>query len=156
EKDFDPQQIQGSPEPVPDRKAVRLHDAAGRTALVEGAEVVVRTNEAIIRLDAKAIPTADPLMLRGAAEDETGKPVPGAKFTVAFYTGPMGSMSHWTTTTRADGTFELRDFVMPDTYFTPDARIQMMGVKSGFNGAQTKELNLLEVKKAGSGDFGTV
>jgi RNA polymerase sigma factor (sigma-70 family) len=156
EKDFDPQQIQGAPEPVPERKAVRLRDAAGRTALVEGAEIVVQAGEAVVRLNAKAIPNADGLTLRGAAVGESGKPIAGAKFTVAFYTGPMGSMSHWTTTTRADGTFELRDFVMPDTYFTPDARIQMMAVKAGFDGAQTKELNLLEVKKAGSGDFGTV
>jgi hypothetical protein len=32
----------------------------------------------------------------------------------------------------------------------------MLAVKTGFHGAQTGDLNLLEVKKTGSGDFGAV
>jgi hypothetical protein len=50
----------------------------------------------------------------------------------------------------------MRDVRLPQSSFGPDSRISMIVVKSGFDGAQTKELNLLVIKQAGRGEFGTV
>ncbi|MGI8977959.1 MAG: hypothetical protein ACR2FY_01910 [Pirellulaceae bacterium] len=156
DKDFDPREIKGAPEPIAERKAVRLHDAAGRSAVVEGAEVHIEAGEAVLRFHAEPIPIASALVLRGSAVDEAGKPVAGARFTAAFASGRGGAMSQLEGMTDAQGKLEIPDVLLPQSRFGPDSRINMMVVKAGFDGAQTKELNLLEVKKAGSGDFGTV
>ncbi len=153
---FDPRQIQGVPEPLADRKAVRLRDAAGRSAVVERADVVVEAGQAVLRFQAQRLPTASAFVLRGAAVDEAGKPVVGAKFTAAFRSGRGGSMSQLEATTDAQGKFELRDLLLPESFFGPEGRISMIVVKAGMHGEETKALNLLEVKKDGSGDFGTV
>jgi hypothetical protein len=64
-------------------------------------------------------------------------------------------MSDVQATTAADGKFELK-LPLSRASVSPDRRIRMMAVKSGFHAVETKELNLGEVKKAGVGDFGTV
>jgi RNA polymerase sigma factor (sigma-70 family) len=156
DKDFDPQQIKGVPERLPGGKTVRLRDTAGRSATVEGAEVLVRAGQAVLRFHAQAIPTGSGFMLRGRAFDEAGKPIDGATFTAAFTSARGGAMSRLQATTDAQGKFELRDVRLPQSYFAPEKHISMMVVKAGFDGAQTKELNLLEVKQNGVGDFGTV
>lgn len=156
DEDFDSRQVNGVPEPLAERKAVRLRDTSARSAVVEGVEVVVEAGQAELRFHAQATPTASAIALRGAAVDEAGKPLEGVKFTAAFYSRRASSMSHLEATTDAQGKFELSEVLLPQSFFSPDSRIQVMAVKAGFDGAQTKELNLLEVKKAGSGDFGTV
>src|SRR5262249_26102936 len=115
--DFDPRHINGGPEPVDGRKAVRLRDAAGRTATVQGAEVMVEAGQAVLRFHAQPIPTAEAVALRGAAVDEAGKPLEGVKFTAAFYSGSGGAMSHLVTTTDARGKFEVSDLLLPQSYF---------------------------------------
>ena len=161
EKDFDPRRIKGMPEPVAERKgAVRLRDAAGRTAVVDGTvdgvEVVVEAGQAVLRFPATKVPAGEAFTLRGTAEDDGGKPVEGVRFTVALRIGRGAAMTELQATTGADGKFELKDVLLPLSSFQPDSKVQMMAVKSGFEGAQTKELDLLEIKQAGSGDFGTV
>jgi hypothetical protein len=156
EANFNPRRIKGAAEPIPERKAARLRDAAGRSAVVEGVEVLVDAGQAVLRFHAQSVPNASALVLRGAAVDEAGKPVEGAKFTAAFRIGRSGRMSQLEATTDAQGRFELPDVLLPQSFFEPESRVQMIAVKSGFHAAQTKELHLLEVKKAGRGDFGPV
>lgn len=156
DKEFDPCTIKGTPEPLVERKAVRLRDGAGRVAIVEGVEVAVEAGQAVLRFAAQPIPTATALLLRGAAVDEAGKPIANAKVTAAFERGGGGSMSNLETRTDAQGKFEMPNVLLPQSSFEADSRIRMIVVQEGFDGAQTKELNLLEVKQAGSGDFGTV
>ena len=170
DKDFDPQKIKGGPEPVAEvRGSVRLRDTAGRTAVVEGVDVLVEGGQAVLRFPAKKTPTDEALVLRGAAVDEAGKPIKGAKFTAAIsqvYARPgrgpgpsaLGGafMTHLEATTDAQGKFELPGVLLPPTWFQPEYKIQMLAVKSGFDGAQTEKLSLVDVRKAGSGDFGTV
>jgi hypothetical protein len=153
--DFDPRQIKGAAEPLADCKGVRLRDATGRTATVQGAEVVVEAGQAVLRFHARPIPTAKAFVLRGAAVDGVGKPVEGVKFTAAFRSSRSAAMSHLEAATDAHGRFELRDVRLPQSYFDA-GRVSMMAVKPGFHGAETGKLDLLEVKKAGVGDFGTV
>jgi len=153
---FDPRQIKGGPEVFLESNAIRLRDTAGRTAMIDGAEVRVDAGQAVLRFHAKRVPTAAALVFRGVAVDEAGKPIAGAKFTPAFASGRGGVMSLLEAKTDAQGKFELRDLLLAKAYFEPDRRISMIVVKSGYDGAQTKELKLLEVQKAGSGDFGTV
>jgi hypothetical protein len=154
--DFDPRRITGNPERLAGRNAVRLRDEAGRAAVVEGMEVAVDAGSAVLRFQAQPIPTASALVLRGVAKDEAGKPMTGAKCTVAFRTGRSGSMFNLAALADAQGRFELKELLLPQAIFEPDSQIRMIVVKSGYDGAQTKELNLLEVRKSGIGDFGTV
>jgi hypothetical protein len=167
DKDFDPRRIKGVPEPDPEvMGAVRLRDAAGRSAVVEGVEVLVEAGQAVLRFPAQKTPTDEALVLRGAAVDEVGKPIKGARFTAAFFQsnlrpGPGGAaggafMTHLEATTDAQGKFELPGVLLPASWFQPLSRMRMLAVKSGFDAANTTKLNLLEVKKAGSADFGTV
>jgi hypothetical protein len=156
DKDFEPRQIKGVPEPLTERKAVRLRDTAGHAAVVEGAEVVIDAGQAVLRFHAQPIPTTSSFVFRGAAVDEAGKPVEGAKFTAAFTSDQGGAMSHLEALTDAQGKFAMPDVRRPQSSFSPDRQISMIVVKAGFAGVQTKELKLLEVKQAGSGDFGTV
>jgi RNA polymerase sigma factor (sigma-70 family) len=156
DQDFDPRRVQGAPEPVPGRKAVRLRDAAGRTAVVEGAEVVVEAGQAGLRFQAQPIGTASAIVLRGAAVDEAGKPVAGAKVTAAFASHGGAAMSQLEAITDARGKFELPEILLPESVFGPDRRVSMIVTRAGFDGAETRALNLSEVKRAGSGDFGTV
>jgi RNA polymerase sigma factor (sigma-70 family) len=156
DKGFDPRQIKGVPERQAEPKAVRLRDTAGRSAVLEGAEVLVEGGRAVLRFHAQRIPTASALVFRGSVVDDAGKPVKGAKFTAAFAKGGGSGMSQWDAMTDARGKMEMPGVVLPQSFFEPDGRVRMMVVKSGYDGAQTKELNLLEVKRAGSGDFGTV
>jgi RNA polymerase sigma factor (sigma-70 family) len=156
DKDFDPRQVRGAPETVNDRKAVRLRDAVGRAALVEGAKVVVEAGQVVLRFEARPIPAANAIILRGAAVDEDGKAMAGAKFIAAFASGGAASMSQLEALTDAQGKFELRDVRPQESLFAPESYITMIAVKSGFAGARSKELNLLEIKQAGSGDFDTV
>jgi hypothetical protein len=154
DKGFDPRQIKGNPQAQ--GKTVRLRDAAGRSAVVEGAEVVVEAGQAVVRFGAKRLPTAAAFRLRGAAVDEAGKPVAGARFTAAFASGRGAGMSQWEATTDAQGKFELAKVVLPQASFAPDSRVSMIVTRPGYHGAQTRELKLLQVKQTGSGDFGTV
>lgn len=167
DKDFDPRKIKGGPEPVAEvRGSVRLRDTADRAAVVEGVEVLVEGGQAVLRFPAKKTPTDEALVLRGEAVDEAGKPIKGAKFTAAFSQeyatpGPDGAkggafMTHLEATTDAEGKFELPSVLLPPAWFQPEYKIQMLAVKSGFDGAQTEKLSLVDVRKAGSGDFGTV
>jgi RNA polymerase sigma factor (sigma-70 family) len=156
DKGFDPRQIKGVPEPQAEGKSVRLRDAAGRSAVIDGAEIHVEAGQAVLRFRAKPIPTAAAFRLRGAAVDEAGKPVEGAKFTAAFASAQGAGMSQLEATTDAQGKVEMPNVVLPQSSFVPERRISMIVVKSGYDGAQTKELSLLEVKQTGSGDFGTV
>ena len=156
DKGFDPRQIKGVPEPQAEPKAVRLRDTAGRSAVVEGAEVLVEGGRAVLRFHPQRIPTASALVFRGSVVDDAGKPVKGAKFTAAFAKGGGGAMSQWDAMTDARGKMEMAGVALPQSFFEPDGRVSMIVVKSGYDGAQTKELNLLEVKRAGRGDFGTV
>jgi RNA polymerase sigma factor (sigma-70 family) len=161
DKDFDPRHIQGKPAPVADRNAVRLRDAAGRVAVAEGVQVVVETGQAVLRFHAQPIPKASALRLHGAAVDEAGKPVAGAKVTAAFATGDAGrprsaAMSQLETLTDAQGKFEFPHVLLPLSFYEPDCHLSMIVFKAGFDGAQTKELSLRAIKQAGHGDFGTV
>jgi RNA polymerase sigma factor (sigma-70 family) len=153
---FDPCQIKGVPESQTERKAVRLRDTAGRSAVVEGAGVLVEAGRVVLRFHPQRIPTASALVFRGSVVDDAGKPVKGAKFTAAFAKGGGSGMSEWNAMTDARGKMEMADVVLPQSFFEADGRVSMIVVKSGYDGAQTKELNLLEVKRAGSADFGTV
>src|SRR5205807_673067 len=155
-RDFDPRQMKGMVEPLAERKAVRLRDSAGRGAVVEGAEAVIQAGQAVLRFHAQPIATGSTFALRGAAVDDAGKPIAGARFTAAFTTSQGGGMSELEGLTDAQGKFQMKDVLLPQSFFEPGRRITMMVVKAGFDGAQTRELNLLEVKQAGSGDFGTV
>ncbi|MGI8979729.1 MAG: hypothetical protein ACR2FY_10920 [Pirellulaceae bacterium] len=165
DKDFDPRKIKGGPEPVPEVKgAVRLRDAAGRTAVVEGVDVLVEAGQAVLRFPAQKVPAEEALVLQGAVVDQAGKPIVGAKCTAAFFQanpvrGPSsgsGYMTHLEATTDAQGKFELRDVLLPQSLFHPDSRIHMLVVNSGFHGVETERLSPLDFKKAGRGDFGTV
>jgi hypothetical protein len=156
DKDFDPRQIKGVPEPLVERKAVRLRDTAGRAAVVAGAEVVVEAGQAVLRFHAQRIPTATAFVLRGAAVDKAGKPIAGAMFTASFASSRGAAMSQLEALTDVQGKFELPNVLLPQSFFDPERRISMIVVKAGYDGAQTKELNLLEVKQTGRGDFGTV
>jgi protocatechuate 3,4-dioxygenase beta subunit len=153
---FDPRRVQGVPEALPERKASRLRDAAGRTAVVEGVEVAVESGQAVLRFQAKSMASGPGITLRGAAVDESGKPIAGVKFTAAVYTPKMASMSKLDATTDAQGKFELADVRLSSEYFDPKSRVQMLAVKAGFDGVETQNLNLLQVKRTGVGDFGTV
>jgi RNA polymerase sigma factor (sigma-70 family) len=153
---FDPRRIQGVPEPLKERKAVRLRDAAGRSAVVEGAEVRIEAGQAVLRFHAQPIPVAAALVFRGRAVDEDGKPLEGAEVTAAFASRNGGAMSQLKARTDARGEFVMRDVLLPQGFFEPDRRTYMVVVKPGFHGAQSKELGLPEVKTAGGGDFGTV
>jgi RNA polymerase sigma factor (sigma-70 family) len=154
--DFDPRRVQDTPEPVAGRKAVRLRDAAGRAAVVEGAEVAVEAGQAVLRFEARPLPTASAIVLRGAAVDEAGKPLAGAKCTAAFASRGGAAMSQLEARTDARGRFELPEVLLPESSFAPGCRVSMIVVKAGFDGAQTRELSLAEIKRTGSGDFGTV
>jgi RNA polymerase sigma factor (sigma-70 family) len=154
--DFDPRRIQGVPEPLQERKAVRLRDSAGHSAVVEGAEVRVEAGQAVLRFHAQPIPVAAALVLRGRAVDEGGRPVEGAKVTAAFAGGGGGAMSQLKARTDAQGRFVLPDVLLPQSFFGLDSRTYMIVVKPGFHGAQTRELDLREVQRVGGGDFGTV
>jgi hypothetical protein len=156
DKDFDPRQVQGIPEPLAERKAVRLRDKGGRSAMVEGADVLVDSGQAVLRFRAKRIPTTAAFQLRGAAVDEAGKPVAGARFTAAIASGNSAGMSELQATTDAQGKFEMRDVLLPKAVLDSDSRIRMIVTKAGLDGAQTGELNLLEVHRTGSGEFGTM
>jgi hypothetical protein len=156
DQDFDPRRIQGVPEPLKERKAVRLRDAAGRSAVVEGAEVRVEAGQAVVRFHAQPIPVAAALVFRGRAVDEGGKPVEGARVTAAFASGGGSGMSQLEARTDAQGKFVMPDVLLTQSYFGLDSRTYMIVVKPGFHGAQTKALDLRDIKTAGSGDFGTV
>jgi RNA polymerase sigma factor (sigma-70 family) len=156
DQDFDPRRVQGMPEPLPERKAVRLRDAAGRAAVVEDADVVVEAGQAVLRFRARRISTASAIVLRATAVDEAGKPVAGAKCTAAFASGNGAGMSQLEGLTDAQGKLELPDVLLPESSFGPDNRISLVVIKAGFDGAQTGELKLAEIKRAGRGDFGTV
>lgn len=157
EKGFDPTKIKGMPEPDAEhRGAKRLRDEAGRSAVVNGVEVLVEEGRAVLRFAAKAVPAAEALVLRGIAIDEGGKAIEGVKFTAAFLSARGGAMSELQATTNAQGVFELKNVLLPLTQFQDDSRVQMLAVKSGYEGAQSEDLNLLKVKKTGSGDFGAV
>jgi len=153
---FDARQIKGGPEAFLESNAIRLRDGAGRTAVIDGAEVRVDAGQAVLRFHAKRVPTAAALVFRGSAVDEAGKPIAGAKFTAAFSSGGGSGMSFLEAKTDAQGKFEMRNVLLAKAYFKPDRRISMIVVKAGYDGVQTKALNMLEVKQAGSGDFGTV
>src|SRR5207245_283367 len=112
--------------------------------------------QAVLRFQARRIPTGSAFVLLAAAVDEAGKPVAGAKLTAAFASDSGGAMSQLEGTTDARGKLEMPDVVLEQAYFDRDSRISMIVAKAGYDGVQTKELSLLEVKKAGSGDFGTV
>jgi RNA polymerase sigma factor (sigma-70 family) len=156
---FDPRQIKGPPEPLTERKAVRLRDAAGRVAVVEGAEVHVEAGQAVVRFQAQPIPSASAPVLRGTVVDEAGKSIKGAKCTAAFASaftdGRSAAMSTFEATTDAEGKFEM-PVALPESRYGPKRWVSIIVVKSGYDGAQTKELTLLEIKNTGSGDFGTV
>jgi RNA polymerase sigma factor (sigma-70 family) len=164
DKDFDPRQIKGSPESVPERKAVRLRDAAGRSAIIEGVEVAIDGGEAVLRFRAKPITTGTGFALRGRAVDESGRPVAGAKFIAAFTSRPSqlrgggrgGAMSTLAGTTNAQGIIEIADLRLPQSFFENEGAISLVVVKAGFDGVQTKELDLAEVKQAAKGDFGEI
>ena len=167
DKDFDPRKIKGVPEPHPERRgAVRLRDAAGRSAVVDGVDVLVDAGQAVLRFTAKRVPTEEALVLRGAVVDQAGKPVMAAKCTVAVHFtnpmprpgGPIGGafMTQLEAMTDAQGKFELRDVLLPQSVFQPESRVQMLAVKAGFNGAESEKLSPLDFKQAGSGDFGTL
>ena len=156
EEGFEAQQIKGAPEALPDRKAVRLRDTVGRSAVVEGPEVLVEAGKAVLRFHAKRITTAPAIVFRGSAVDESGKPVEGAKVTASFQFGNGGGMSTLHAKTDAQGKFQLQDVPLEHTYFEPGNRIRMMVVKPGYDGAQTPELSLADVKQAGIGAFGEV
>jgi RNA polymerase sigma factor (sigma-70 family) len=156
DQDFDPRQVKGMVEPLAERKAVRLRDSAGRSAVVEGAEAVIQAGQAVLRFRAQPIATGSTFALRGAAIDEAGKPVAGARCTAAFTSDQGSAMSELQALTDVQGKFQMTEVLLPQSYFDPGRRITMMVVKAGFDGAQTRELDLLEVKQAGSGDFGTV
>ncbi len=156
DKDFDPRHVKAAPEPLADRKAVRLRDTAGRSAVVEGSEVFFESGQAVLRFRARPIPVAAARVLRGTVVDEAGKPVAGAKCTAAFAGTRGAAMSSLEAATDTHGKFELRDVRLAEGAFIPDSRISMIVAKSGYDGAETRELNLLEIKKTGTGDFGTV
>jgi hypothetical protein len=161
DKDFDPRRIQGKPEPLADGKAVRLRDVAGRVAVVEGAEVVVEAGQAVLRFHAQPIPKASALRLHGAVVDEAGKPIVGAKVTAAFASGGangprVAAISQLEARTDAQGKFEFTQELLPQSLHDPDPQVSMIVIKAGFDGAQTKELSLREIRPGGTGDFGTV
>jgi hypothetical protein len=88
--------------------------------------------------------------------DEAGQPIAGAKFTASFASGRGAAMSSFEAMTDAGGRLEMTGVLLPQSFFDPDRRVSMIATKAGLHGAQTKELNLLEVKQAGVGDFGVV
>src|SRR5262249_34327279 len=120
DQDFDPRRIQGVPEPVKERKAVRLRDAAGRSAVVEGAEVRVDAGQAVVRFHARPIPVAGALVFRGHAVDDAGKPVEGAKVTAAFAARGGSGMSQLEARTDAQGQFVMPDVLLPESFFGLD------------------------------------
>jgi len=157
DKGFDPTKIKGMPEPDLERRgAKRLRDEAGRSAVVDGVEVLVVEGQAVLRFVAKAVPASEALLFRGTAVDEKGKAIEGAMFTAAFVSTRGGAMSELQATTDAKGVFELKDVLLPLTQFQEDSRVQMLVTRSGYEGAQSVDLNLLEVKKTGIADVGSV
>src|SRR5205085_497687 len=85
-----------------------------------------------------------------------GRPLAGVKFIAAFASGNGAAMSELEAVSDAQGRFQLRDVRLPQGYFERDPRVRMVARKSGYDGAETKELNSREVQQAGVGDFGTV
>jgi hypothetical protein len=154
---FDPRRLRGAPEPVPERKAVRLRDAAGRKAVIDGADVGIEDEQAVVRFRAETIRDAVELTFRGSVVDETGKPIADATATGVSTSGDdlhsASVMNGPTATTNAQGVFEFTKVVRP-TYVTVNPRIYMVVRKPGFDGATSKEVKLPEVKQIGHGDFG--
>lgn len=155
---FDPNRLAGPPELIPGRKAVKLTDAAGRTAIVEDVEVVVDNGQAVLRFVGTPV---DPkqtnrVTLRARVVDERGQPLASVHFRTAFRSERGGGSSMFEGDADAAGRFEMRDLVMPATFFAPTSRISLLVSKSGYFNVETKDLDMQEVKSTGLADFGEV
>jgi hypothetical protein len=134
----------------------RLRDSAGRFTTAEGVQVTTDNGQAVLHFQMSPVPFGAALVLRGHVVDQAGKPVVGAIATASFRTREGGGMSHWKASTDTRGQFELRDVRLPQSLLDGKHQVRMTIIKSGFHGADTKELKLLDIKQAGTGDFGTV
>jgi RNA polymerase sigma factor (sigma-70 family) len=154
EGEFDAEHIKGDPELLNDGKAIGLRDVRNRSAIVKGAEVAISGGQAILKLRARPIVDSIPLELRGRVVDESGKPVEGAKLSVALGTDQGGGMTLIETKTNARGVFSLQPVSLAPGYFEPDHWITTVVTKSGHNGVQTKKHSLADAKDARLVDFG--
>jgi hypothetical protein len=159
DKGFDPARIQGVPECVAGTDSVRLKDYGGNTATLCGAEVVIRSGEAIIRFPCKSIPASRGFKAIGTIQDERGKPITGAKVTAAFINNNNWSLCHISdlvANSSVDGKFIMPEVLLPAHYFSDRYQIQMVVRKSGRSALETKPVDLLEVQKTKVADFGII
>jgi hypothetical protein len=154
--EFDPRQVKNRAEPLVERRAVRLRDAADRAAVVEGADVVVDNGQVVVRFHAQLLAATSALAFSGTVLDEGGKPIVGAKIIPAFASRQGAAVWSLETTSDADGTFRIRDVRLPQAFFETEHRVSLLITKRGYDGVQTKEIGLLEIKKDPTGDFGNV
>jgi RNA polymerase sigma factor (sigma-70 family) len=152
---FDPSQVTGVPESLPNRKAIRLTDQAGRTAIVDGGTVTVVKGQTVLHFVLKPVAATVAFTLRGRVVDEKGTPLAGALATVAFTSQSGGAMSQFEARSNAEGQYTLT-MRLPTSFIRPDSQIGMMVIKSGYHGAPTEKLSLSETQKRGTGDLGTV
>jgi|GEM_PF-3459726 len=156
EKGFDPTQVQADLEINPEDQSVRLKDKSGKITTVSGAKVVVRGGSAVLQFMCKAIPKSAAFKAEGVVRDGWLKPIAGAKITAAFLTDTGGGMSNFVAYSQEDGKFIMPEILLSSGYFKNDQRIKMVVTKSGYNGEESKELNLAEIQKSGIADFGTI
>lgn len=159
DKGFDPAKIQGDPKRVAGCDSVRLKDHGGNTATLNGAEVVIRGGQAIIRFPCKSIPASRAFQAEGTIQDEMGKPICGAKVTAAFITKNTKHWSHMSNlvaNSGADGKFIMPTVLLPAHYFSGCYQVEMVITKSDRSAVETKPLELLDVQKTKVANFGVI
>jgi RNA polymerase sigma factor (sigma-70 family) len=155
DKDFDPRQVIGNPEPLPEGKGWRLKDAAGRTAVVQGGAVSVEKGQAVLRFTMKPATDAAEFTLRGRVVDEAGAPLADARVTLLSEGNSGVPMFDFAARTDAQGQFVVPVRLRP-SYIRSEWQLRMLIVKPGFHATRTMELNAVQTRQAGRGDFGTV
>ncbi len=156
EKGFDPTKLQGEPVTIAKDRSLRLKDSAGKIATVTGAEVINRDGQAVVRFPCKPIPKSAAFKICGMVQTEEGDPISGAKVTAAFMSNTMGSMTELVAYSGEKGEFVIPEVFLKSNLFKEDQRIELVVIKSGFDGVESKQLNLLDIQKSGMADFGTI
>ena len=157
--EFDPKRVIGQEVLHSDGQGFKLTDAAGRTATVEGAEVVVENGQAIMRFTPRPAaakgPERKPITFRARAVDEKGMPLAGVRFKAAFSRLGSGSVPYdWPGD--AEGKLELKDQKLHEGAFMPKTEVYLLVVKPGYHGVETKRLDMAGVMEEGVADFDTV
>jgi len=153
---FDPQQVVGQPEVLPDGKGQRIKDRAGRAATLEEAEFVVSGQNVTIRMTPKPEPKEPNLLFHGKVMDEQNKPIAGAEAVLSFHSSQSGASSEFKATTNDKGHFQMTGPYRSDSRAQKSEFVNIQVRKQGYAGVTSHKLDLETVRTTGSGDFGTI